>query len=71
MRGKVVGGAVIVEGAPLPEGADVTVELDESGGFELDKASIDALAEADAACGRGEGLTLDALIERLKRADAA
>lgn len=48
-RGKVVGGAVIIEGAPLPEGADVTVELDESGGFELDEASIDALAEADAA----------------------
>jgi hypothetical protein len=71
IRGKVVGGAVIVEGAQLPEGADVTVEIDEHGGFDLDDASIDALTEADAACARGEGLTLDALMERLKRADAA
>lgn len=60
-----------MDGSPLPEGAEVTVELDESEGFDLDEASLDALAEADAACARGEGLTLDALIERLKQADAA
>jgi hypothetical protein len=70
-RGKVVRGAVVLEGEPLPEGATVTVWLDDAGDFELDDASLDALAAADATCERGEGLTVEQLIERLRRVRAA
>jgi hypothetical protein len=69
--GKVVGNTVVVEGDPLPEGSAVTVWVDEPGGFELDDASIDELAEADAACARSEGLTVEELTQRLLKVRAA
>jgi len=70
-RGKVVGNTVVIEGEPLPEGTTVTVWAEEAGGFELDENSLDDLAAADAACDRGEGLTVEQLIERLRKARAA
>ena len=68
-RGKVVGNTVVVEGEPLPEGSHVTVWVDDAEGFELDEKSLDELVEADAACERGESLTVTAeqLFERLAR----
>lgn len=62
---------VVLEGEPLPEGAIVNVWTDETGGFDLDPASLDELAAADASCERGEGLSIDQLIDRLKRVRAA
>jgi hypothetical protein len=66
--GIVVGGKVIVEGGPLPEGAVVTIlarEVDET--FEVPpelEAELQAsIAEAD----RGETISADELIERLRR----
>lgn len=69
-RGKVVGNTVVVQGEALPEGAEVTVWVDEDG-FDLDRESLDELAAADAAIERGEGLTLDELMERIRRIRAA
>lgn len=66
-RGKVIGKTVVVEGEPLPEGSYVTVWADEGDGFELDDESLDDLAEADAACERGEGISPEQLLERLSR----
>jgi hypothetical protein len=64
-RGKVVGKAVVVEGEPLPEGSHVMIWADDEDGFELDDASLDDLAEADASCERGEGISVEQLTERL------
>jgi len=53
---------VIVDVEPLPEGSTVSIWVDEDG-FELDPATLDDLAKADASIEQGEGLTLEQLIE--------
>ncbi len=62
-----VGSTVVVEGEPLPEGSHVTVWVDDAEGFGLDDESLDDLAEANAACERGEAAGADQLFERLAR----
>ena len=66
--GTVVGGKVVVEGEPLAEGAIVTIlarEADET--FEIPPALeadlLASIAEAD----RGDTITTEALVERLRR----
>ena len=67
--GTVVGGKVVVEGAPLPEGAIVTILAREPGETsfvvppELEPELDAALAEAD----REETVTADALLHRLRQ----
>ncbi len=60
-----VGSTVVVEGEPLPEGSHVTVWIEDAEGFELDEQSLDELAESDAACERGEGVSVEQVFERL------
>ncbi len=66
--GTVVGGQVVVEGEPLPEGAVVTILVRESDETfevppELEAELLESLAEAD----RGETISADELLERLRR----
>ncbi len=66
--GTVVGGKVVLEGRPFPEGTLVTVLAKESGDtFEvprdLEAELIESLAEAD----RGETITADELLQRLRQ----
>lgn len=65
--GTVVEGKVVVEGEPLPEGAVVTIlvrEADETFEVppELEAELLESIAEAD----RGETISADELIERLR-----
>ena len=66
--GTVIAGKVIVEGEPLPEGAVVTIltrEADEMFEVppELEAKLLESIAEAD----RGETISADELLERLRR----
>ncbi len=66
--GTVVNGKVVVEGDSLPEGAVVTIlvrEADETFEVppELEAELLASIAEAD----RGETISADELIERLRR----
>lgn len=66
--GTVVNGKVVVEGEALPEGAMVTIlvrEADETFEVppELEAELLESIAEAD----RGETISADELIERLRR----
>jgi hypothetical protein len=66
--GIVVDGKIVVEGEPLPEGAEVTIlvrEADETFEVppELEAELLESIAEAD----RGETISADELIERLRR----
>ena len=66
--GKVVGGKIVVDGAPLEEGASVTVlSRDDEDGFTLspeDEAEILlSIAEAD----RGETISSEELLAKLAR----
>ena len=66
--GTVVGGKVVVEGDPLPEGTVVTIlarEADETFEVppELEAELLESIAQAD----RGETISADELIERLRR----
>lgn len=65
-----MGNTIVVEGEPLPDGTQVTVWAEDSDNFELDQQSLDELSEADAACARGEGLTVEQLTERMARLHA-
>ena len=69
-RGKVVGSQIIVDGEPLPEGSTVSIWVDDDG-FDLEPATFDELAKADASIERGEGLTVEQLMERLRGIRAA
>jgi hypothetical protein len=66
--GTVVGGKIVVEGDPLPEGTVVTIlarDADET--FEvpadLEAELLESIAEAD----RGETISAEELLERLRR----
>ena len=66
--GTVIGGQIVLVGQPFPEGMVVTVLAKESGDtFEvpadLEAELIESLAEAD----RGETITADELLQRLRR----
>ena len=66
--GIVVGGKVIVEGDPLPEGTVVTIlARDADDTFEvppeLEAELLESMAQAD----RGETISADEVIERLRR----
>ena len=66
--GTVVGGMVIVEGDPLPEGAIVTIlarEADET--FEVPPELEAELLESIAQAERGETISADEVLERLHR----
>ena len=66
--GTVVNGKVVVDGDPLPEGAVVTIlarEADET--FEVPPELEAALQESIAQADRGETISADELIERLRR----
>ena len=69
-RGKVVGGKVIVEGTPLPEGATVAILAPEAEetfhlGAEEENALLEAIGQAD----RGELVDGFELIGQLRRLD--
>jgi hypothetical protein len=66
--GTVVGGKVIVEGDPLPEGAVVTIlarEADETFEVppELEAELLESIAQAD----RGETISAEEMLDRLRR----
>ena len=66
--GTVVGGKVIVDGEPLPEGAVVTIlarEADETFEvpLELEADLMESIAQAD----RGETLSANTLLKRLRK----
>jgi hypothetical protein len=66
--GTVVDGKIVVEGEPLPEGAAVTILAREANETfevppELEAELSESMAEAD----RGETISADELIERLRR----
>jgi len=66
--GTVVGGKVVVEGDPLPEGAVVTIlarEADETFEVppELEAELLESIAQAD----RGETISAEEMLERLRR----
>jgi hypothetical protein len=66
--GKVVGGKVIVEGAPLEEGASVTVlARDDEGGITLSPEEEAELLLSIAEADRGETIPAEELLERLAR----
>ncbi len=66
--GTVVGGKVVVEGEPLPEGTVVTIlarEADET--FEVPPELEAELQESIAQAERGETISAKELLERLRR----
>jgi hypothetical protein len=66
--GRVVGGKVVLEGEPLPEGSVVTVvarEDDET--FEVSPEEERALLEAIAQADRGQVVSWEQLREQLRR----
>ena len=66
--GTVVNGKVVVEGETLAEGETVTVLLREtSETFELTREEEDELLESIASIERGEFVSGDELLERLRR----
>jgi hypothetical protein len=67
ITGKVVAGRIVIEGEPLEEGCTVTVlapEQDEA--FELNAEAEAALLAAIAAADRGEVITGEQLLSRLR-----
>jgi hypothetical protein len=66
--GTVVGGKIIVEGDPLPEGTVVTVLAREGDGtFEVPPELEAELMESIAQAERGETISAEELLERLRR----
>ena len=66
--GTVVGGKVVVDGDPMPEGSVVTIlarEADET--FEVPPELEAELLESIAQANRGETISADELSERLRR----
>jgi hypothetical protein len=66
--GKVVGGVIEVEGVQLQEGSTVTILApEEPESFSVSEEDADELRRRAEAAERGETLTPDQLIERLRR----
>jgi hypothetical protein len=66
-HGRVLAGKIVVDGDPLPEGSQVSVWVEDADGFELDPESLKELSAADASIAKGEGLTVEQLMQRLAR----
>ncbi|HEU0198878.1 MAG TPA: hypothetical protein VFR86_00430 [Burkholderiaceae bacterium] len=68
--GTVVDGKVVVEGATLIEGSTVTVLLrEDEEGFDLTPEEESELLESIAEIERGEFVSVEQLLERLRRFD--
>jgi len=66
--GKVVDGKVVIDGAPLEEGASVTVlSRDEESGFTLSPEEEAELLLSIAEADRGETISAEEVLERLRR----
>lgn len=66
--GKVVGGKVVVDGAPLEEGASVTVlARDDESGFTLSAEEEAELLLSIAEADRGETVSAEEVLEKLAR----
>ena len=66
--GKVVGGKVVVDGAPLEEGASVTVlARDSENGFTLSPEEEAELLLSIAEADRGDSIAGEEVLERLAR----
>ena len=66
--GTVVGGKIIVEGEPLPEGMVVTIlAREEHETFEVPPELEAELRESIAEADRGETVSADELLQRLRR----
>ena len=66
--GKVVGGKVVVDGAPLEEGASVTVlARDGENGFTLSREEETELLLAIAEADRGETISAEEVLAKLAR----
>ena len=66
--GRVVGGKVVVDGAPLEEGACVTVlARDDESGFMLSPEEESELLLSIAEADRGETVSAEELLEKLGR----
>ena len=66
-RGKVVGGKIVVEGEPLPEGTSVVVGVgDASEGWTLDDESTQELLQAAAEADLEEGISAEQLLAELR-----
>ena len=66
--GTVVDGKVVVEGEPLAEGSTVTVVLrDDEEAFDLTPEEEEGLVESIAQIERGEFVSGEQLLERLRR----
>lgn len=66
--GRVVGGNVVIEGEPLPEGAIVTVLAREGAEtFELDPGDEAELLESITEADRGELISAEDVLRRLQR----
>ena len=66
--GKVIGGKIVVDGDPLPEGAIVTIlarESDET--FEVPHELEAELLESIAQAERGETISAEEVLKRLRR----
>ena len=64
--GKVIGGHVVVEGEPLPEGARVTVHVGDDAEWELDEESVQELLQAAKEAGQEEGISPEQLLAELR-----
>ncbi|HEV8661014.1 MAG TPA: hypothetical protein VGS96_20610 [Thermoanaerobaculia bacterium] len=65
--GKVVGGQIVLEGEPLPDGALVTVlSRDEDETFELDPAAEAELLASIAEADRGELIPAEEVLRKLR-----
>jgi hypothetical protein len=68
--GRVVGGKIVVDGEPLPDGAVVTVLAREPGEtFEVDAADEAELLESMAEGDRGETVPAAEVLRRLRTVD--
>jgi hypothetical protein len=64
--GKVIGGRIVVEGEPLPEGARVTVHVGDDAEWELDDESTQELLQAAKQASAEEGISPEQLLAELK-----
>lgn len=68
--GRVVGGKIVVDGDPLPEGTTVTVLAREGGeSFELDAAAEAELLESMAEGDRGEVVPAEEVLRTLQKSE--
>jgi hypothetical protein len=67
VRGKVVGNTVVLD-SPLPEGAEVEVVLDADRTVDVTDAEWESLVEAAAQARRGQVVSAESVLEKLRAA---